>query len=95
MELFHTKLVYIENHFKSSITVLYADIIQKQCELEWKVLMHKLSLATYSLSKFGYIIGEGPAGFTAIKTREIIYLIKCKVVKVEILYINTCYKELQ
>jgi len=37
-------------------------------------------------------MGEGPAGFTAIKTKEIIYLIKCKAVKLEILNINTSYK---
>jgi len=76
MEFINAKLVHTENHFKSSITVLYTDILKKQCALKWKVSIHKLSLATYSLSKFGYIMDEGPAGFTPIKTREIIYLKK-------------------
>jgi len=61
--------------------------------LERKVLLQILSLETYSLSELAYVMGEGP-GFTAIKAGEIIYLIKYKAVKVEILYKNTCYNKL-
>ena len=87
-------MVYIDNRFKASITTLYTDLIQKQCELERKVLLQKLSLATYSLSEFAYHMGEGP-GYTALKAGEIIYLLKCKLVEVEISSKNViCHDEL-
>jgi len=74
------------------VTTLYIDIIRKQCELE-KMLLQKLTLATYNLAEFAYALGEGP-GFTAIKAGEIIYLIKCKKVNVEITQKTTCFNEL-
>lgn len=94
MAYINTKLVYIDNRFKASVTTLYTDLIQKQCELERKVLLYRLTLATYSLSEFAYSMGEGP-GYTALKAGEIIYLLKCKPVEVEISQKNTiCYDEL-
>lgn len=94
MAYINTKLVYIDNRFKASVITLYTDLIQKQCELERKVLLHRLTLATYSLSEFAYSMGEGP-GYTALKAGEIIYLLKCKPVEVEISQKNTiCYDEL-
>ncbi|KAF0708881.1 Uncharacterized protein FWK35_00024343 [Aphis craccivora] len=69
MTYINTKFVYIKNRFKSSMTTLYTDLLHKQCELERKVLLHKLSLATNSLSEFAYAMVEGP-GFTAIQADE-------------------------
>lgn len=37
----NTKFVYIENKFKSAITNLYADLLEKQ------ILAQKLTMATY------------------------------------------------
>lgn len=89
----NTKFVYVENFFKSTITSLYNDIIKKQCDLERKILEQRLTLASSSISDFAYLMGGGP-GFTAVKTGEIIYLIKCKKINVEISKKNACFNEL-
>lgn len=88
----NTKFVYVENFFKSTITVLYNDSLQKQCTLERQLLQQRLTFATNNHPKFAYIMGGGP-GFTAIKHAEIIYLIKCKKVNVEVTKTDSCYNE--
>lgn len=72
MAYVNTKFVNIENFLKTFITALYADLVTKQFELERKILIQKLSLAT----EFAYAMGEGP-GYTAMKAGGIIYLLKC------------------
>ncbi|XP_060853276.1 uncharacterized protein LOC132931170 [Rhopalosiphum padi] len=90
----NTKFVYVENFFKSTITALYNDLLQKQCVLERQLLQQRLTLASNNLPEFAYIMGGGP-GFTAVKHAEIIYLIKCKKVSVEVTKKDTsCYNEL-
>lgn len=93
MAYVNTKFVYIENFLKTTMTSLYADLLTKQCELERKMIIQKLSLASHSLSEFAYAMGEGP-GYTAMNAGEIIYLLKCKAVNVEINTLKTCFNEL-
>jgi hypothetical protein len=93
MAYVNTKFVYIENYLKTNLVELYSDLLMKQCELERKMLIHKLSLASFSLSEFAYQMGEGP-GYISIKAGEIIYLLKCKPVNVEILPQKACFDEL-
>lgn len=52
-------------------------------QLERKVLEHRLTLASSSFSEFAYLIDSEP-GFTAVKISEVIYLMKCKKVNVEV-----------
>jgi len=83
MAYINTKFVYIQNILKASITSIYIDLVTKQCNVERQILMQKLSLASYSLSEFAYSMGEGP-GYTALKSGEIVYLLICKPVDVEL-----------
>ncbi|KAF0756823.1 Uncharacterized protein FWK35_00012683 [Aphis craccivora] len=89
----NTKFVYVKNVFKSTITALHNDLLQKQCILERQLLQQRLTLASNNLPEFAYIMGGGP-GFTAIKYAGIVYLIKCKKVSVEVTKTDSCYNEL-
>jgi len=94
MAYINTKFVYIQNILQATVTSMYIDLITKQCQLERNILLQKLSLASYSLSEFAYTMGEGP-GYTALKTGEIVYLIKCKPVDVELDRSHkVCFQEL-
>lgn len=93
MAYINTKFVYIENILKSTVTSMYLDLAAKQCNMERKILLQKLSLASYSLSEFAYAMGEGP-GYFALKSGEIVYLSKCKPVEVEITNSEVCFQEL-
>ncbi|XP_022172846.1 uncharacterized protein LOC111035512 [Myzus persicae] len=88
----NTKFVYIKNSLENTITSLYNELIRTQCEIERTQLLFKLSLATYSLDEFAYAMGQGP-GNIAIKSGEIIYLIKCKPVDVQYAEQTACYNE--
>ncbi|CAI6370234.1 unnamed protein product [Macrosiphum euphorbiae] len=92
MAYINTKFVYIQNILQASITSMY--LVTKQCNLERSILLQKLSLASYSLPEFAYAMGEGP-GYTALKSGEIVYLIKCKPVEVELDRSHkACFQEL-
>lgn len=79
----NTKFVYLKFTVKRIITKLYADITNKQYEFDKQLLPQKLTLASYLLSEFAYVIREEP-GYTAIKTEEIIYLQKCTPINVNL-----------
>jgi len=94
MAYINTKFVYIQNIIQASSTSMYLDLVTKQCNLERKILMQKLSLASYCLSEFAYAMGEGPR-FTALKSGEIVYSLKCKPVDVELDKSHkVCFQEL-
>lgn len=52
-----------------------------------------MTLPSYSLPEFAYAVGGGPE-FTAAKVDEIIYLIKCKKINLEITQKEACFNDL-
>ncbi len=79
----NSKFVYVERYIKGQMNKMYYDLIKKQCELERRVITNALSIATISPEEFGYVIMEEP-GYLGIVTGEVIHLIKCSQVEVEL-----------
>ncbi|XP_050523661.1 uncharacterized protein LOC126895614 [Daktulosphaira vitifoliae] len=89
----NTKFVWLAHHMATTLSELYTDITLKKCLQERNLLLYKLSLASYSLTEFSYSICNNP-GCMEIISGEIIYLIKCKPVQVQIAKKESCYHEL-
>ena len=75
------------------MTRLYRDVIEKQCELERKVLANSLSIATISPDLLAYQIMRGP-GYISLLAGEVVHVLKCVQVEVKVRPTEECYQEL-
>ena len=89
----NSKFVYVDAHIKGQMTRLYRDIIEKQCELERKVLANSLSLATISPDILAYQIMKG-LGYISLMAGEVVHVLKRIQVEVKVRPTEDCYKEL-
>ncbi|XP_066588107.1 uncharacterized protein [Prorops nasuta] len=96
MDLFtyiNSKFIYVERHIRNQVNSLYTDIIRQKCDMERQLLEITLSTAASNPIDFAYTLMKGP-GYTADPAGEVIYVIKCIPVRVEIRETTDCFLEL-
>lgn len=89
----NSKFVSIKSFIGNNDHDSYSKLVQKKCNIEREMLLGRLSIASYSLLEFAYAVGEGP-GYMAISRGQIIYLLKCVAVLVNVYQHNKCFNEL-
>lgn len=89
----NSKFVYVEKHIKSQLTQLYRDIMEQKCALERQILQNALSLASIAPDEMAFRIMKRP-GYTAVTLGEVIHLIKCIPVEVNLRRTEECHNEL-
>ncbi|AJG39068.1 glycoprotein [Wuchang Cockroach Virus 3] len=93
MTYVNTKFVYLDRTIGKSMQELYSEVEFRRCVVERKSLLNLLSMATAQPNEFAYALMEGP-GYTAIAYGEVVHLIQCVPINVEIRKTQKCYKEL-
>lgn len=89
----NSKLVYVEKHVSREMTSLYIAVQNQRCELERQVLRNLLNLAIIAPEQFAYNFKQGP-GFTAVSMGEVVHIIQCVPVDVQVRKTAECYNEL-
>lgn len=89
----NAKFVHVQGKTKEQMSNLYLNILNKKCESDLSILRESLSMAFLSPDSFAYDL-MGP-GFIAHLSGELIHIIKCASVEVEIRKeLETCYNQL-
>ncbi|XP_076384513.1 uncharacterized protein LOC143263387 [Megalopta genalis] len=89
----NSKFVYIEKHIKTQMTTLYRNLLKQKCDLEKQVLTNALTLATLKPDEFAQTVTKLP-GHMALVAGEVIHIIKCIPVNVQVRHAQECYNEL-
>ena len=77
----NSKFVYIEKHLKKQMQQLYQDVLVHQCELERKVILNALNLATINPELLAYYLMQSP-GYVSLLAGEVIYILQCMKIEV-------------
>lgn len=89
----NSKFVYVEKHVRSQVNQLYRNILQQQCDIEFRLMQNALAIATRSPDIFAYHFMKGP-GYMALLAGEVIHIVKCVPVDVKIAQTQECYEQL-
>ena len=89
----NTKFLYVEQSFKRSINEMFAQTVHRRCKLHREILKNRLMMATSNPNTVASLV-KNKLGYIAKVSGEVIYLMKCLAVPVEVRRDNHCYVEL-
>lgn len=87
------KFIYLERRISNRTEDLYQVFTRRYCDMNKSLLSSMLSLARTDPEEFATVYTKS-SGYTAISKGDVIYLIQCVKVKVELRPTNTCYNEI-
>lgn len=97
VNVFHNmdlKLIYLERNIANKTTDLYRLFYMRYCKLNRDHHYSLLSMARSNPEEFAWVYTKKP-GHTAVLRGEVLYLVKCNPVRVDILPYTNCYQELR
>lgn len=89
----NSKLVYLEQHVGKELISVYYHFHQRACEIKKQLLQHMIAIAVISPEEFAWLYYQRP-GVTAMMRGEIIYVMECEMVPVQLRKPEKCYHEL-
>lgn len=87
------KFSFIETHISNSLRKLHETLLSASCRLDRQILEHELSLAITNPETFSFLKGGG-SGYYSVVSGEVIYLLKCTPVPVQLRSTVYCYNEI-
>ena len=84
--------MFTEHHINLQADKLYLHMLRKECELEKSILQNKQILATLSPDHLSY--SKFGIGHYAKVVAEVIYVIRCTPIRVNLVQTERCYNEL-
>jgi len=89
----NTKFLYVEQSFKRSLNNMLANAVHRRCLLHREILKNRLLMAPVTPNAVATII-KSRLGYIARVSGEVLYIMKCVPIVVEIRRDENCYMEL-
>ncbi|QBP37028.1 putative envelope protein [Lampyris noctiluca chuvirus-like virus 1] len=93
MAYVNAKFVYVDKAHRQSMFDIYKMLSAQRCNLERRTLQTLLSIANINPQEFAYLY-TSQSGYTALRLGEVVHLVKCIPVDVQIRPTSSCYHEM-
>lgn len=91
----NNKFVYTDRHQRKQMTELYMDVVQQRCNLERETIKNSLAIASFAPDEYAYHLMKETPGYTSVVSGEVIHVMKCVPVEVQVMHGEECYTQLQ